>query len=57
VRRVLLGVADGNTAARCLYEELGFWGHGPTQAGASQPSIEEHEMTLHRGRLATTSTT
>jgi ribosomal protein S18 acetylase RimI-like enzyme len=46
---VLLWVAEGNAAARCLYEELGFRVTGRHKPVRSQPSIEEHEMRLHRG--------
>jgi len=49
---VLLWVAEGNTAARCLYEELGFRVTGRHKPVRSQPSIEEHEMRLHRGPMA-----
>jgi ribosomal protein S18 acetylase RimI-like enzyme len=45
---VQIWVAEGNTAARRLYEALGFRVTGSHKPVRSQPSIEEHEMRLQR---------
>jgi GNAT superfamily N-acetyltransferase len=46
---VHIWVAEGNAAARRLYEALGFRATGNHKPVRSQPSIEEHEMRLKRG--------
>jgi ribosomal protein S18 acetylase RimI-like enzyme len=45
---VHIWVAEGNTAARRLYETLAFRVTGSHKPVRSQPSIEEHEMRLER---------